>query len=60
MMDGYSFYVVDVEEWNLLVMDPTETSFHNDKLKLKNEGNTQWHVMISVLLSQVLYCFSCF
>ena len=60
MMDGYSFYVVDVEEWNLLVMDPTETSVHNDKMKLKHEGNTQWHVMISVLLAQVSYCFSCF
>ena len=39
MMDGYSFYVVYVEERNLLVMDPTETSVHNDEMKLKHEGN---------------------
>ncbi|KAF7106126.1 hypothetical protein CFC21_106881 [Triticum aestivum] len=38
-MDGFSFYVVDVEEKTLVVMDPAETSIHDDEMSVKHEGN---------------------
>lgn len=39
MMGGFSFYVVDIEERNLLVMDPTETSIVDDEMRVKHEAN---------------------
>ena len=39
LMDGFSFYVVDVEEKTLVVMDPAETSIHDDEMSVKHEGN---------------------
>ncbi|XBJ05319.1 hypothetical protein VPH35_024133 [Triticum aestivum] len=39
-MDGFSFYVMDVEEKTIVVMDPAETSIHDDEMSVKHEGNT--------------------
>ena len=39
MMGGFSYYVVDVEERTLVVMDPTETSIHDDEMSVKHKVN---------------------
>ena len=39
MMEGFSFYIVDIEERNLLVKDPAETSIHDDEMRAKHELN---------------------
>ncbi|XBH72988.1 hypothetical protein VPH35_100170 [Triticum aestivum] len=38
-MDGFSFYVVEVEEKTLVVLDPAETSIHDDEMSIKHEDN---------------------
>ncbi|KAM3244998.1 hypothetical protein ACQJBY_056374 [Aegilops geniculata] len=38
-MDGFSFYVVDVEDKTLVVMDLAETSIHDDEMSVKHEAN---------------------
>ncbi|XP_044345902.1 uncharacterized protein [Triticum aestivum] len=39
MMGGFSYYVVDIEERTLVVLDPTETSIHNDEMSVKHKVN---------------------
>ncbi|KAE8803382.1 hypothetical protein D1007_20732 [Hordeum vulgare] len=39
MMGGFSFYVVEVEERSLLIMDPVGTSIHDDEMCVKHEVN---------------------
>ncbi|XP_044402037.1 uncharacterized protein [Triticum aestivum] len=39
LMDGFSFYVVEVEEKTLVVLDPAETSIHDDEMSIKHEDN---------------------
>ena len=38
MMDGFSFYVVDVAKRTLLGINPAETSIHDDEMSVKHEG----------------------
>lgn len=39
MMGGFAYYVVDIEERTLVVLDPTETSIHDDEMSVKHKVN---------------------